>query len=71
MSRQKIADRIPELVNYDWSLPQSYWVKVYDKTGLNAGGEIVWRYDNSLFGYPYAITLLGWIILQLTMYPSI
>jgi len=67
MERQKIADKIPELKSYDWSLPQSYWVEVYDKTGFNPAGEIVWRYDNSMFGYPYSITLLGWIILQLTL----
>ena len=67
MSRQKIADRIPGLVTYDWALPQSYWNEVHRQTGLNPAGEIVWRYDNSTFGYPYSITLLGWIILQLTL----
>ena len=65
MTRQKIADRIPELKSYDWALPQSYWNEVHSKTGLNPAGEVVWRYDGSLFGYPYAITLLGWIILKL------
>jgi len=63
MTRQKIADSIPELKNYDWAVPQEWWNEVYNRTGLNPAGEIVWRYDDSLFGYPYSITLLGWMIL--------
>ncbi|NQS88502.1 hypothetical protein HQ584_01750 [Patescibacteria group bacterium] len=65
MTRQKKADSIPQLQNYDWAIPQSYWNEVYEKTGLNPAGEIVWRYDNSLFGMPFSISLMGWIILRI------
>ena len=51
------------LASFDWALPQDFFTDVFNVTGLNPAGQIVWSYKNSIFGFPFPITLKGWQIL--------
>lgn len=56
-----------EGISYDWAVPQSWWDETHKCTGLNPAGHIVWRYaqNDGMWGRPYAIDMLGWIIIRL------
>ena len=53
-----------KLKTYDWAMPQDWFDEVLIVTKINPSGHIVWCYDNSLCGFPYAIDMLGYIILN-------
>jgi hypothetical protein len=50
---------------YDFAVPQPWYKAIYDLTGLNPFGHIVWCYDQygteakCTFGYPVALTAQG------------
>ncbi len=50
---------------YDITIPQPWANEVRDQTGIYPPGHIVWVYDGNIFGRPYAVDLLGWMILNM------
>ena len=65
-SNQQKADKALGDATYDWALPQSWWDYAHALTLNNPAGEIVWLYKKgSCFGQPYALSLLGHIMLQI------
>ena len=70
MTFQEIAEKsLGKDAVYDWAMPQEWFNSVLDTTGINPSGHIVWLYEGNgiktVFGLPFGITLLGWIILTI------
>jgi len=66
MTFQEIADmRLGKAAVFDWAIPQEIFKQMLQKTHLNPNGHVVWLYDEKarIFGRPFGITLLGWVIL--------
>ena len=45
--------------SFDYSLPQDWFDAVLKLTGESPSGHIVWCYDESIFGHPQAIDVIG------------
>lgn len=68
MTFGQIADELEEkgiLKVYDWATPQPWFDTMLANTGQNPSGHIVWSYDKSWFGRPFAITMFGWQLLKI------
>ena len=65
MAANQETQRMDEAgICYDWAMPQEWFNDVLETTNLNPAGHVVWLYDKraGIFGRPYAIDMLGWII---------
>uniref|UniRef100_A0A6M3L133 Uncharacterized protein n=1 Tax=viral metagenome TaxID=1070528 RepID=A0A6M3L133_9ZZZZ len=65
LDRAKELKKAGVLKVYDFALPQSWFEEVMATTGCKPLGHIVWCYDGSMFGYPYAMDMYGWWVLRL------
>jgi hypothetical protein len=68
-----LGDRCKELNldavgTWDYAVPQPWALDVWKETSMWPNG-IVWMYDRQsrIFGRPYAVSMYGWIVLQMYM----